>query len=381
VSKFWNRGITDVTDDLVLGSTRPKSCPVPPFEASDDTWRAHGNPEFIVLSCRSALIPNSFDAFRDWALSAATRASRRWEDPYADELPLLYGQDAYGDLHEIAVPPVYLRRRGGHIGWMTQLLPVEVANRSLCRVCLRISAWTGDSDRYLDLSVDPNRSELLLNVVAEQGRSEVWAAPIGRDKSGLPTLGAWEKYEADEIDGRLLLLVDDALRPGPSRKRRTMPAANMVLGPYDVPRDYFPDFRGDACGPIDWIPEDRVVSTYKAIFRTEEPHHVILSFCYVFTGDYGLDDHIRGALGALERSGNKEIAGPRIGDRSHFFDGLMDGGRLHKYQALWTHGKILCELGLAGPPGIFKARQLSTLAAVQRSRVEEELRAPLTSAE
>ena len=342
--------------------------------------RTEFNSNFGVVSCRSAPILMTFDAFRNWALAASTRAARRWEDATADEMPLAYGEDQYGDLHEIAIPPIYLRHRRGHIGWMTQLLPVEVANRSLSRLCLRVSAWTGDDTEYEDLSADPARTELLLSVVAERGRSEVWHARIERDRSGLPRLGQWQLEPGDTWQGPLLRLIDEALLRGSLKKGRTMPAANMVLGPYDVPRNYFPDFRGDACGPIDWISAADATSSYKAIFRTEQPHHTILSLCYVFSRDYRLDGHIRGALEALAKAGNKEIDGPNFGERSHFFDGPMEGGRLHKYQAVWTHGSILCELGLAGPPGFFKAHELSKLASVQNARVKEELRAPLTSA-
>jgi len=323
----------------------------------------------------------SFDAFRDWALAASTRAARRWEDPTADEVPLAYAQDLYGDLHEIVIPPVYSEREGGHIGWMTQLLPVEVANRSLSRLCLRISAWSGDADKYKDLSADPDRTEFLLNVVAERGRRELWHARIERDNSGLPSLGAWRQYPARTTQGRLFRLIEDALRHGPKKKGRTMPAANMVLGPYDVPADYFPDYRGNACGPIEWVAPNDVVCTYKATFRPRQPDYVILTLCYIFTPEYGLDDHLQGALGALKQNGHREIAGPKIGDRSHFFDGFLDKGRLHKYQALWTHGTILCELGLAGPPGFFQAAELSALATAQDSRVQGELRTPLTLAE
>jgi hypothetical protein len=346
------------------------------------TQKTGASSKFSVVPWRSALIPMSFAAFRDWALAASTRAARRWEDPTADEMPLTYGQDLYGDLHEIAIPPIYLRHRRGHIGWMTQLLPVEVANRSLRRLSFRVSVWTGDPDKYDDLSVDPARTELLFNVVAEQGRQEVWQARIDRDKSGLPRLRAWQRQPANTLHGQLLQLIDDALRVGSSKKGRTMPAANMVLGPYDVPRDYFPDYRGNACGPIDWVTADDVGSSYKATFRPEQPDHVILSLCYVFTRGYGVDDHIRGALGALTNAGNKEFGAPKVGDRSHFFGGLLDGGRLYKYQALWTHGSdILCELGLVGPPGIFKPEELNVLAAAQHARVQGELRAPLTPAD
>jgi len=294
-------------------------------------------------------------------------------------MPVLYGQDCYDDRHEIAVPPIYLRHKRGHIGWLTQLVPAEVANRSLHRLCLRISAWSGDADKYKDLSADPARTELLLNIVAEPGRREVWQAPIHRDKSGLPTLGAWEEYDADATQGPLLHLIDDALGHGKEKSGRTMPAANMVLGPYDVPTNFFPDYRVNACGPIDWVGEDRVISSYKAAFRTEKPDHVILSICYVFSHDYGLDDHIHGALGALSRMGSKEFDGPRLGDRSHRFDGPLDHGRLHKYQVLWRQGNILCELGLVGPPGYFKAHKLNSLAATQHARLDSELRAPLTT--
>ncbi len=323
----------------------------------------------------------SFEAFRDWALAASARAARRWEDPTADEVPLTYAQDRYGDLHEIAIPPVYLEHEGGHIGWMTQLLPVEVANRSLARLCLRVSAWSGDAGKYKDLSADPDRTEFLLNVVAQRGRREWWQARIERDKSGLPILGSWRNYPGKTAQSRLFRLIDDALRHGSKKRGRTMPAANMVLGPYDVPADYFPDYRGNACGPIEWVPPDDVVATYKVTFRPREPDHIILSLCYVFSPKYGLDDHLRGSFGALKQTGHREIAGPKIGDRSHFFDGFLDSGRLHKYQALWTHGNILCELGLAGPPGFFQAPELSALVAAQDSRVQGELRAPLTLAE
>jgi hypothetical protein len=248
---------------------------------------------------------------------------------------------------------------------------------------LRISAWTGDSSKYKDLSVDPARTELLLNVVAEPGRHEVWQARIDRDKSGLPSLGSWNEYNANEFDvgGPLVQLINDAIGHGNGKRGRTMPAANMVLGPYDVPRDFFPDFRGNACGPVDWVAQDRIVSSYKAAFRREQPDHVILSVCCYFSPRYGLDGHIYGALEALRNSGNKEIAGPRIGERSHLFDGPVDNGRLHKYQAVWRQGNILCELGILGPSGYFKPHQLSELAAVQNGRLQAELSAPLSSAD
>jgi hypothetical protein len=324
----------------------------------------------------------SFEAFRKWALAASRRAALRWEDATADEMPVMYGQDRYGDLHEIAIPPIYLRHNRGHIGWMTQLLPVEVANRSLSRLCLRISAWTGDDSKYKDLSLDPARTELLLNVVAEPGRREVWQARIDRDKSGLPRLGSWKEYNAREfeVEGPLVQLIDDAIRHGKGKRGRTMPAANMVLGPYDVPRDFFPDFRGNACGPVEWVSQDWVISSYKAAFRREQPDHVIFSVCYFFSPSYDLDGHIYEALGALRNSGNKEIAGPRLGERSHLFDGPLDNGRLHKYQALWREGDILCELGLMGRPGYFKPDHLNELAAAQNARLQAELSAPLSSA-
>jgi hypothetical protein len=322
----------------------------------------------------------SFDAFRKWALAASRRAALRWEDATADEMPVMYGQDRYEDLHQIAVPPIYLRRNRGHIGWMTQLLPVEVANRSLYRLCFRASAWTGDATRYTDLSTDPARTELLLNIVAEPGRREVWQARIDRDKSGLPKLAHWQEYNASDFIAQdsLLQLIDDAFHHGIGKRGRTMPAANMVLGPYDVPNDFFPDYRGNACGPVEWVTLDQAVSSYKATFRREQAGPVIISICYVFARGYGLDDHVAGALGALANSGNSEIAGPRIGERSHFFDGTLDNGRLHKYQALWRQGNILCELGLAGPPRYFKRAQLHELTAVQNARLQAELRAPLT---
>jgi len=324
-----------------------------------------------------------FNAFRNWALAASRRAALRWEDATADEMPVMYGQDHYGDLHEIAIPPVYLRHARGHIGWMTQLLPVEVASRSLHRLCLRISAWTGDGNTYKDLSTDPGRTELLLNVVAEPGRHEVWQGRIDRDMSGLPRLGSWHEYSANEfsVEGPLLELIGNALGHGNGKRGRTMPAANMVLGPYDVPRHFFPDWRGNACGPVDWVPQDQSVSSYKATFRPEQSGHVILSLCCFFSPSYSLDGHIQGALGALTNNGNIEIAGPRIGERSHLFDGPLDNGRLHKYQALWRQGNILCELGLVGPPGYFKPHQLDGLAAAQNTRLQGELRAPLTSAD
>ena len=319
----------------------------------------------------------SFEAFREWALAASSQAASRWEDPDADQMPILYGQDLYDDRHEIAAPPIDLRHSRGHIGWLTQLVPMEVKNRSLQRLCLRISAWTGDADKYEDLSSDPDRTELLLNIVAEAGRSEVWQARIYRDKSGVPRLDPWHEYEADTTKASLLQLIDRALRKGNGKRGRTVPAANMVLGPYDVPIDFFPDYRGNACGPVDWVGEDQVVSSYKAAFRTEQPDHVILSVCHVFRPDYGLDAHFDGALGALTKMANKEIDGPRIGERSHFFEGPLDSGRLHKHQVLWSQRNILCELGLLGPPGYFKTQKLNSLAATQHARLQRELRTSL----
>ena len=65
----------------------------------------------------------TFEDFRQWALERSTRAARRWEDPYDDEMQVLLGQDDYGATHIVAVPPFFSIQERGHVSWLANSLP------------------------------------------------------------------------------------------------------------------------------------------------------------------------------------------------------------------------------------------------------------------
>lgn len=145
-----------------------------------------------------------------------------------------------------------------------------------------------------------------------------------------------------------------------------MPAAGMVLGPWDVPEDYIP--LQDSSGPLDYAREN-TVSTFVTVFRPESPGPVIVSQALEFPPDKAPNGHVEGAIEALVKTGNKEFGGPPLGEESHYFEGKLDGDRLYRYTALWRYPQVFCEVAVAGPPGRFTKAHLFRYAAIQDGRV------------
>jgi hypothetical protein len=309
----------------------------------------------------------TFEDFRQWALDSSRQAARRWEDPDADEIQVLLAVDFYEDLHVIPVPPAYLALDRGHVAWLARGLPHEVVNRSLSRVAYRTSAWASRDPKYEDRAADdPNRGELLSLHIAEQGRYEVWYAWISRSTSGLPSIGEWELHATDKdgLSGALPKRIRMALDNHVAPRGRTIPAADMVLGAWDVPADFFP--LSDHSGPLDYAKDD-TISTYAAVFRPELPGPVIVTQALTFPEGYDLSGYVDGALQALNKIGNKELAGPQLGDGAHYFEGqLVDD--LYRYTALWRRANIFCEVAVAGPPGLFGPSDIHTYAEIQDRR-------------
>ena len=211
--------------------------------------------------------------------------------------------------------------------------------------------------------------------IVEGKRAQAWGAPITRTASGLPKLAEWEQF-ADEDEGSGGPVHDylhKALNEPVGKNGRTMPAANMVLGPYDVPADFFPDWRGEVCGPLNFLREV-CQSSYRVLFRPERADHAILSQAICFKPSHDVSQYMAEALGAL-RSHNEELGGPAFGDEAHYFSGNLDGKRLHKLQAIWRHANVVMDLGLSGPPGTYRMGQLIHLASTQAARLDAELAA------
>lgn len=313
----------------------------------------------------------TFNDFRRWALNQSRAAARRWEDPRDDEIKVLLAVDDYQALHVIPLPPIYLRVERGYLSWLAGALPDIVANRSLQRVAFRTSAWTTADERYERQPLDdPNRSELLLLNVAEKGRFEVWEAPIERSSAGLPGLGPWELMASDEdgLDGNLPYHIGIALeKRGPGRGP-TIPAADMVLGPWDVPPELFP--LPEQCGPLDFAKE-RTTSTYFALFRPESPGPVIASQAFVYADAGSSRGHMQGAMETLTKAENEEFDGPSLADECHYFEGMLGG--LRRYTAIWRYPAVLCEVAVGGPPGRFTKKDVYHYAAIQDQRARAHL--------
>jgi hypothetical protein len=310
----------------------------------------------------------TFEDFRQWALDSSRGAARRWEEPDDDEFQVLLGQDDYGAHHIVPVPPIYLKQDRGHVHWLAGALPDLVSNRSLRRIAFRSSAWATSNPKYEDRPVDdPKRTERLLLQVAEKGRFESWMAPIKRSRSEVPSVGEWELYASDEevVGGAVPKRIRMALENRKDSQGPTMPAADMVLGPWDVPDDLFPV--QSSCGPLPNLNE-AVSSSYRAVFRPESPGPVIISQAVVFNTESGPPEHLVGAMGFLRETGNQEFEGPSVGEESHYFRGTIDGGRLQMYSALWRYPHAFCEVAAVSPSGRFKASDVGRFAAIQDKR-------------
>jgi hypothetical protein len=289
------------------------------------------------------------------------------------EAQVLLAADDYGAFHMIPVPPYYLRQERGWNYWLDGALPDIVANRSLQRVAFRASAWASRNPKYDARSVDdPDRSELLILCIAEKGRFEVWHAEIGRSRSGLPGIGEWKLYatEKDPVAGALPGRIGVALDKRAGAKGPTMPAAEMVLGAWDVPYDYFPI--PNVSGPLDHL-RDCATSSYLAFFRPESPGVVIIGQAFIAPDEEDTGGYIDGAIEALHEQGHKDFDGPRLGDRTHYVEGKADGERQYRYTALWRYGNAFLEVAVAGPLGRFTKSQLYKYAAIQDKRARAEL--------
>jgi hypothetical protein len=315
----------------------------------------------------------TFEDFLRWALDSSRGAALRWEEPEEDEIKVVLAADDYDAFHVIPMPPIYLQRERGHVHWLAGALPEIVANRSLRWVAFRTSAWVSTDPRYADRPVDdPMRREMLALQVAEKGRYEAWHAPIKRSSSGLPSVGEWEIYATDKdgLSGALPNRIRKALDDRGASRGPTMPAAEMVLGPWDVPVDFFP--WAAHCGPLDYASEN-TTSTYRALFRPESPGPVILTQAFVFAEGDAPAGHMEGALKALVETQTTEFSGPPLGDESHYFEGKLDGDRLYRYQALWRYPGVFCEVAVSGPPGRFTKAHLHRYAAAQDARATAQL--------
>jgi hypothetical protein len=290
-----------------------------------------------------------------------------------DEIKVLLAADDYDALHVIPMPPLYLQRQRGHFHWLAGALPDIVANRSLRWVAFRTSAWVSTDPKYADRPVDdPKRREMLTLQVAEKGRYEAWHAPIKRSSSGLPSVDEWEIYATDKdgLSGALPNRIRKALDDRGATRGPTMPAAEMVLGSWDVPVDFFP--WAAHCGPLDYAREN-TVSTYMTLFRPESPGPVIVSQAIVFAEADAPSGHVEGAMQVLRETGNAEFAGAPLGIESHYFEGKLDGDRLYRYTALWRYPGVFCEVAVAAPHGRFTKSDLHRYAATQDARATGEL--------
>jgi hypothetical protein len=317
----------------------------------------------------------TYEDFREWALDTSRTAALRWEEPDDDESQILLAVDDYGAHHGIPVPPFYLNLERGHLYWL-RTLPHIASNRSLKQVAYRTSAWSSTNPNYVDQPVDdPDRQEVLMLHIAEKSRYEVWTAPIRRSASGLPRLDDWTLHASDPdgLGGALPKHIRAALESRQSQRGPTMPAADLVLGPWDVPEDFLPV--AEVCGPLDQA-RDRALSSFVALYRPESPGPVILSQVLTYPPGDAPKDHVVGSMRALNETGHSELDGPSLGDESHYFGGDaagQDGSRLDRYTAMWRYPGVFCELMIGGPPGRYTKAHLLEYASAQDQRARAAL--------
>jgi hypothetical protein len=310
----------------------------------------------------------TFEDFRRSALDSSRLAAHTWEKPEDAEALFLLGADDYDAFHVIPVPPYFLQRERGHVDWLAGALPDIVSNRSLQRVAFRASAWASRNLKYDDRpGEDPNRAELLMLHIAEKGRYEAWHAEIRSSRSRLAGIGEWQLYatEKDGLGGAVPKRLGMALENRGGTKGPTMPAAEMVLGAWDVPYDYFPMTKH--CGPLDHLKGD-TSSSYISLFRPESPGLAIVSQAFVVQQADDRGGLIDGSIQALHEKGHLEFGGPRLGDRTHYVEGKADSDKLYRYTALWRRANAFLEVAVAGPPGRFTKAHLFRYAAIQDDR-------------
>lgn len=314
----------------------------------------------------------TFEEFRQWALDSSRGAALRWEEPEDDEVQVVLGVDDYGARHVIPMPPIFFTFDRGHVSWLNTL-PQIAANRSLQRVAYRTSVWTSSNPKYEERPVDdPKRGEMLMLTVAEKGRMEIWLAEIKRSPSKLPTLGDWSLDATDKegLRGAVPKWLRMAVDTRKGANEPTMPAADMVLGPWGVPEDMLP--LESACGPLP-NPTQTVMSSYRVVFRPESPGPVIISQAVASDQEGAAADYLVGAMQALKENGNEEFEGPPLGEESHYFRGTLDEGRLKRFTAVWRYSSVFCEVAVASPSGRFKASDVRRYAAIQDKRARAAL--------
>lgn len=284
---------------------------------------------------------------------------------------MLLAVDDYGAHHRIPAPPFYVNLEQGHVYWL-RTLPQIARSRSLKQVAYRTLAWA-TNPKYVDQPADdPTRQELLMLHIAEKSRYEVWRAPIRRPASGPPGLDDWTLHASDPagLGGALPKTIRASLNCRQGQRGPTMPAADMVMSPWDVPDDFVP--LEPACGPIDKA-LDHTLSSYEVGYGPKLPGVLIISQALVFPSTAAAKDEARGETEALTQDANPEFDGPQLADETHYFAGALNGSHIHRFTAHWRYADIFCQLTLTGPPRHYTKEQLFKYASRQDRRARAAL--------
>ncbi len=178
-----------------------------------------------------------------------------------------------------------------------------------------------------------------------------------------------------EFSGAFPKLIRDALNQPEVRRGplpRVMPAANMVLGAYDVPPEFAPAVH--LCGHVPAVAEE-AAATYRAIFNTTKPGPVVGSAVYVFPEDYDVEGIMSGSLQALSEQ-QKELEAPALGQECHLFAGLLGKNDLRQFTIVWRHSGIFSEVTLGTAAGAYSVADLRRFADLQERRLQGEMAAP-----
>lgn len=309
----------------------------------------------------------TFEEFRDWALESTRAAARRWEKPDNPETQILLAVDDYGARHLIPVPPIYLKEERGHVYWL-RTLPVIANNRSLRFLAYRASTWGTVDPTFADAPVDdPSRFELLTLNVAGKDRYEIWSATIVRLSEGLPTISEWKGHTSQQYEfrGAIPKHLRAALDGRQGLRGPTMPAADMVLSPLDLPDDFF--LFEDRSGPVDKA-LNATLSSYHAVNAPRTPWVQSISQAMVFPSSAAAEEETHGQAQVLVEDANPEFDGPPLGDESHYFGGMFNGSHVHRFTVNWRYAEAFCQLTLTGPPGHWTRAQVFEYVARQDRR-------------
>lgn len=296
----------------------------------------------------------------------------RWTGPESDATPVVLGLDFYGAQHVFAVPPAYVSPAEGLVSWLARDLPDEVANRSLHRIALPISAWVSRDPRYISHpALDPNRRERVTVHVAERARHEAWSAWVDRDPSGVRQVGEWEPLAPgnESLSDAMSNVLVTAFNNPIDMRSPTVPAVHMVLAASDVPDDFLPASK--RCGPVEHL-RDHTSSSYRAVYRRAQPPlGLIVSETVIFWEEVG--DYLGDLAEKRKSVGHKEMSGPTIGDQTLYFEDMVPEDGVDGYTAFWRYGNIYCEAFVAGAPGRFGPIDIYRYAEVQHLRAKAEL--------